>query len=66
MRVIPICTVERNRSGSCDSFKADNAALLPYFALFSNLTFRAETSAISDIESTPLHKIRSTIIIISM
>jgi hypothetical protein len=41
------------------------ALLFPFFAAVSNLVFRAEINAISDIEKTPFSSIRKNIISIS-
>ena len=66
IKVIPIWMVERNLSGSFASFKAVPADLLPRFASVSNLAFRAETKAISDIARIPFSKIRPIIMTISI
>jgi hypothetical protein len=63
--VIPICTVDRNLLGELAKSKAIWAFLFPFFAAVSNLFFRAEINAISDIEKTPFKSIRKNIITIS-
>ena len=66
INVIPICMVDKNLSGSLASFKAVAADLFPRFISVSKRVFRAETKAISDIDSIPLNKIRPIIMTISI
>ena len=54
--------VDKNLSGSSDSFNAVSAERLPFFASVSNLVFLEETKAISDMDKIPFNKIRITII----
>lgn len=61
-RVTPIWTVERNLSGSEDSFNAARADLSPLDASALSLDFLEEIIAISAMEKSPLIKIRSSII----
>ena len=63
--VMPICMVDRNRSGSSASFRAVFAVLLPLFISLERLDFRAETRAISDMARIPFSSIRIKIIISS-
>ena len=65
INVIPICTVERKRSGSFASFKAVPADLLPFFASAESFDLRADIRATSDMEKTPFNIINPIIIIIS-
>ena len=65
IRVIPICTVDRNLFGFSASSSAVFAPELPFFISFSNLNFLDETNAISDIEKIPFNKIKMIIIRIS-
>ena len=62
INVMPICMVDKNRSGSSDNFNAVAAERLPFLASVSNLDFRAETKAISDMDKIPFNKIRTIII----
>ena len=66
IKVIPICMVDKKRSGSLDKFNAVLAARLPFLASASRRDLRAETNAISDIDKTPFIKIRTIIIKISI
>lgn len=66
IRVIPICTVDKNLLGSVESLRAAIAFGLPIFASFNNFDFRADMIAISDIENNPFNNIRSNIINISI
>ena len=63
IKVIPICTVDRNLSGSSASFSAAIAPRLPFFASEARRVFLAEINATSDIENTPLRSISPIIII---
>ena len=60
--VIPICTVERNLPGSEASRSAVSAPLLPSSAATFKRAVRAETIASSDIENTPLSRIKPAMI----
>jgi hypothetical protein len=51
--------------GELAKSNATFALVLPFFAAVSSRFFRAEMSAISDIEKTPFNKIRRKIIKIS-
>ena len=62
IRVIPICIVERKRSGFSASLSAVRAPELPLLASISRRDLRAETTAISDIEKMPLSNINPSII----
>lgn len=62
MRVIPICSVERNLSGSFASFQAVLADLFPFLASAERRDLRADISATSDIAKTPLSNINPMII----
>ena len=66
IRVIPICTAERNLSGSEASFRAVLARLLPLSASAWRFDLRADTTAISDMENIPLSRIRKRIMKISL
>ena len=66
MRVMPIWTVDRKRSGSSDSFNAVAALRLPFFAAVESRDLRADIRATSDIENIPLRRIRIIIIIRSL
>ena len=66
MSVMPICTVDRNLSGSPESARAARAGLLPLRASVSSLDLRADTNAISDIERMPFRTISSRMITISI
>jgi hypothetical protein len=66
MSVIPICTVDKNLLGALAKSNAIWAFLLPFLAAVSNLFFRAEINAISDMEKTPFKRIKKNIIKISM
>ena len=61
-RVTPICTVERNLSGSEEILTAALAALSPLDASALSLDFLEEIIAISAIEKTPLIKMSRSII----
>ena len=65
IKVIPICTVDKNRLGFSANSNAVFAPELPFFISFSSLNFLDETSAISDIEKIPFNKINTIIISIS-
>ena len=65
MRVMPICTADRNLSGSDASFRARFAFLLPLSASVCRLDFLAEIRAISDMAKKPFSRIRRRIIKIS-
>ena len=65
MSVMPICTVERKRSGSLASFSAILADLLPFLRSVDRLDLRAEMTAISDMANMPLSKISIRIMAIS-
>src|SRR3990167_7303138 len=60
IRVMPICTVDRNLPGSAASASAVLAAPLLFSAAKRNRFVRAETIASSDIEKTPLSRINPT------
>src|SRR5690606_14049504 len=66
IKVIPICTVDKNLVGFSESSKADFAPLLPFFFAYSSLNLREETNDISDIEKTPLSNTNAIIIKISI
>jgi len=66
IRVIPIWTVERNRSGFSASSSATAAPLSPASARVWSRARRAETTAISDPERTPFATIRRRTIRISI
>jgi len=59
--VIPICTVDRNRPGSLASLSAHCAPPLPALASALSRASRADTIAISLIDSTPLSATRAMI-----
>jgi hypothetical protein len=59
--VIPICTADRNLLGEFAKSSAVLADLLPFLAAVSNLLFREEINAISDIEKTPFSRIKKRI-----
>ena len=66
MRVMPICTADRNLSGSEARFRAVLADLLPLLASACRLDLRADTTAISDMANIPLSRIRKRIMKISL
>src|SRR5215207_2643427 len=66
MRVIPICTVDKNFAGTFNNFNASLACKLPFLAAFSSLILLEETKAISDMEKTPLSRIKTNMMSISM
>jgi len=61
MRVIPICTVDKNLLGAFAKSKAALALTFPFLAAFYNLFFLADINAISDIEKTPFKIIKNNI-----
>jgi hypothetical protein len=56
IRVMPICTVERNLPGSVASASAHSAPPLPFSAAILSRAGRAETIASSDMENRPLSR----------
>ena len=62
IKVIPICVVDSNLLGELANSRAILAPSFPFFAAVSNRFLRAEISAISDIEKTPLRTIRKRMI----
>ncbi|SNB08019.1 hypothetical protein FPC831_520008 [Flavobacterium psychrophilum] len=65
MRVIPICTVDRNLFGELAKSKAVFALVFPFFAADSSRFLRADINAISDIENTPFKRIKKKMMSIS-
>ena len=66
IRVIPICIVDKKRSGSLARRRAVFAVLLPFLAAVSKRLLRADTMAISDMDKMPFKKINPKIITISI
>ncbi|HNR91571.1 MAG TPA: hypothetical protein PKO41_04000 [Dokdonella sp.] len=66
IEVMPICTVDMKRVGSCPNASAAAAPLSPRSARACRRERRAVTSAISDIENSPLRTIRAPRMAISM
>ena len=62
IRVMPICTVERNLSGLLASANASLALASPFCVCTSNLAFLADNKAISAIEKRPFKIIKPKII----
>jgi hypothetical protein len=66
IKVIPICTVDKNFVGELDKLSTETALLSPFFEAISSFVFRDEIKAISAIENKPLRRIRRNIIINSI
>ena len=65
IRLMPICADDRNLPGSSASFSATAAPLLPSAAMTFSRAGRAETTASSDMDSSPFRRTRTMTMTIS-
>ena len=66
IKVMPICTVDKNVFGFLGGWYYFLALALPFVAKFSSLNFFADTNAISLIEKMPFNNISKNRTNISM